>query len=147
MDTRDTGPYGNDSFEDPSVSSLLGIFTGTLHHYLHAELEANSYYTIFSEEAYRHWHSHGNGLWAPVNFMPVLKRALLSNPSLKIYVGCGYYDCATPFATAEYSFNRLGLSPSHRSNIYFSYYEGGHMYYLNPSIVVTINRASLFPVK
>ena len=70
--------------------------------------------------------------WGYPNLMDSLREALVVNPTLKVYVGCGYFDAATPFAATEYCFNHLNLPDNYEFNIQMYYYEGGHMYYLNP---------------
>ena len=45
---------------------------------------------------------------------------------MKVCVGSGYFDCRTPFAATEYSFDHLDLPESYKKNIQFEYYEAGH---------------------
>ena len=49
---------------------------------------------------------------------------------MKLFVACGYYDLATPFAAIEYSLNHLDQPDA---SIQIEYYEGGHMFYLSQS--------------
>jgi carboxypeptidase C (cathepsin A) len=56
---------------------------------------------------------------------------MAKNPYLRVMVGAGYYDMATPFANAEYTFNHLGYDQTYRDRVEFKYYESGHMAYLN----------------
>jgi carboxypeptidase C (cathepsin A) len=67
-------------------------------------------------------------------------------------VGAGYYDMATPFANAEYTFNHLGYDQTYRDRVEFKYYESGHMAYLNQdsakqlkSDIVAFIRATAHP--
>lgn len=53
------------------------------------------------------------------------------NPHLRVYVGCGYYDGATPFFAAEHAFAHLDIPAELRPNISFEYHEAGHMMYLH----------------
>lgn len=129
FDSRITGYYES-RFQDPSASLIDGIFSGALHDYLHKELEFQSSYTLFSAAVNEQWNYHSYNEWGYPNLMGALRRALTSNRHLKIFVGCGYFDLATPFATAEYCFEHLDI-PDVSAQI--EYYEGGHMYYLNPS--------------
>jgi len=47
----------------------------------------------------------------------------------------GYYDLATPFFAADYTFDHLGLDPSLRGHLSGAYYESGHMVYAHmPSL-------------
>ena len=60
---------------------------------------------------------------------------MTQNPFLKVFVGNGYYDLATPFFATEYTFDHLELDPSLQAHITMDYYEAGHMMYLHqPSL-------------
>ena len=50
---------------------------------------------------------------------------------MRVFDGAGYYDMATPFGAAEWTFSHLGLQPALRSHVTFGYYESGHMVYAN----------------
>jgi carboxypeptidase C (cathepsin A) len=128
FDSRITGYYDT-VHRDPSRSNIEGIMSAALHDYLHKELEFPNSYTIFSDTVHQQWKFNHNE-WGYPNLMSDLRRALISNPSMKIFVGCGYFDLATPFATAEYCFDHLNIPDA---SVQMEYYEGGHMYYLNPS--------------
>jgi carboxypeptidase C (cathepsin A) len=52
------------------------------------------------------------------------------HPYLKVWICCGYYDLATPFFAAENVIHSLNLDPAIRDNIQFTYYEAGHMLYI-----------------
>jgi carboxypeptidase C (cathepsin A) len=129
FDSRITG-FCENRFQDPSASMIEGIFSGALHDYLHKELGFQNSYTLFSTAVNEQWNFHSYNEWGYPNLMGALRRALTSNPQLKIFVGCGYFDLATPFATAEYCFDHLDIPEVYPQ---IEYYEGGHMYYLNPS--------------
>lgn len=61
---------------------------------------------------------------------------MTKNTSLKVYLGSGYYDFATPYFTANYDVAHMFLQPELRKNLRHYYYESGHMYYINkPSMV------------
>ena len=49
---------------------------------------------------------------------------------LKLLVLCGYYDVATPFNGIEHTVSHMSLEPAIRKNISFTYYEAGHMMYI-----------------
>jgi carboxypeptidase C (cathepsin A) len=40
---------------------------------------------------------------------------------------------ATPFANAEYTFRHLGFDETYKDRVEYTYYESGHMAYLNQS--------------
>jgi len=64
---------------------------------------------------------------AYLNVAPYLGQALRENSQMRIFVGQGYYDFATPFFGAEYSLSRAGI-PQNR--VQFHYYHAGHMMYV-----------------
>jgi carboxypeptidase C (cathepsin A) len=64
-----------------------------------------------------------------------LRSAMTQNPFLHVFVARGYYDLATPFFAADYTFEHLGLDPSLRGHLTGAYYESGHMVYAHmPSL-------------
>lgn len=72
--------------------------------------------------------------WEPsyVNTARDLSRALRRNRGLRVLVASGYYDFATPFFDAEYTFARHGILSE---RVTMTYYEAGHMMYLHrPSL-------------
>jgi carboxypeptidase C (cathepsin A) len=68
--------------------------------------------------------------WEPsyVDVTRELSRTLRRNGGLRVLVACGYYDFATPFFDAEYTFARHGVLPERVS---WAYYQAGHMMYLH----------------
>lgn len=128
FDSRITGLYNKS--QDPSFSLIEGIFSAAVHDYLDKELEFNSSYSLFSSEVHNQWNYHNENDLGYPNLMGGLRKALINNPRMKLFVGCGYFDLATPFATAEYCIDHLDVP---NISVQIEYYEGGHMYYLNPS--------------
>ena len=43
----------------------------------------------------------------------------------------GYYDTATPFVRTEYTYSHMDLDEKLQKNIIQTYYEAGHMMYIN----------------
>lgn len=127
MDSRITGHFEN-PLQDPSITQIDGIFSGAFHSYLHSELNFQSSYTIFSKNVNYNWNYHDYNPWGYPNLMHALRNALECNPTMKLFVACGYYDLATPFAAVEYSLDHLYKSDA---SIQVEYYEGGHMFYLS----------------
>jgi carboxypeptidase C (cathepsin A) len=70
---------------------------------------------------------------------PMLAAVLKDNPGLRMLVGSGYFDLATPFAAAEYEVSQLRLAPDARARIRFVRYEGGHSVNMDTKV-----RAQLF---
>jgi carboxypeptidase C (cathepsin A) len=64
------------------------------------------------------------------NVLPDLAQALAHNPALRVLSANGYFDLATPFFGTELGLEHLGLSPDLTSHVRFTYYESGHMIYL-----------------
>ncbi|MEA3440069.1 MAG: peptidase S10 [Chloroflexota bacterium] len=121
---------------DPSMSAITGPYTATFNQYVRAELEFESDlpYEILNPNLWQNWSfaEHENRY---VNVAETLRQAMNINTFLKVFVGSGYYDLATPHFATEYTFNHLGLDASLQSNITFAYYEAGHMMYVHlPSL-------------
>ena len=57
-----------------------------------------------------------------------LSLTLRKNRSLRVLIASGYYDFATPFFDAEYTFARHGILAD---RLTWTYYEAGHMMYLH----------------
>lgn len=128
MDARVSGVF-SPTFLDPGVYQIDGIFAGALHDYLHKELQFQESYALFSNQANDKW-NYSNVSFGYPNMMKELANTLICNSSMKLFVGCGYFDLATPFASVEYCIDHIGV-PNISTQV--EYYEGGHMYYLNPS--------------
>jgi len=60
-----------------------------------------------------------------------LREAIVKDRYLRILNMEGYYDLATPYLAAWYTFDHLDLSPEFRKNISHAQYESGHMVYLD----------------
>jgi carboxypeptidase C (cathepsin A) len=59
------------------------------------------------------------------------------NPHLKVLVMGGYTDLATPPDGIIHSMRHLlNLPAGARDNISYTFYDGGHMFYLNPPDLV-----------
>jgi len=137
-DTRTKGDYTDPMqipfSQDPSVTSISGIFVGAFHDYLQTELDSRGPYKSLSLDVNSQWNYYPpSNLHSYPNLMNALRQALIINPDLKVFTGCGYFDCVTPFGAAEYCLDHLDLPEAYRSNCQLERYEGGHMYYLNPS--------------
>jgi carboxypeptidase C (cathepsin A) len=73
------------------------------------------------------WKIGGRDSEAYLNVAPYIGTALRENSGLRVFVGQGYYDFATPFFGAEYSLTRTGIP---QDRIEYHYYEAGHMMYV-----------------
>ena len=50
---------------------------------------------------------------------------------MKIFMGRGYYDLATPHFGSLYNITHMDIDPELRDNIQIADYEAGHMFYLD----------------
>jgi carboxypeptidase C (cathepsin A) len=121
---------------DPSFTSVLGPFTATLNDYVRRELkfESDLPYEVLTAKV-QPW-DYNDARNHYLDMAETLRETMTHNPYLKIFVANGYYDMATPYLAARYTFAHMGLPPNLQSNISMGYYEAGHMMYLNqPSLV------------
>jgi carboxypeptidase C (cathepsin A) len=136
LDGRFTGndldAAGESTEYDPSYPAIQGPYTAMFNDYVRSELkfESDLAYEVLTGRV-RPW-SYASFENRYVNVAETLRSAMTQNHFLKVFVGKGYYDLATPFFAAEYTFNHLGLEPTLRSHISTGYYEAGHMMYIHP---------------
>lgn len=119
---------------DPSYATVQGVYTAMINDYLRSQLkfESDLTYEILTG-LYLKWDFGKQNEF--VNVAETLRSAMTKNPYLKVFVGNGYYDLATPHFATEYTFNHLDLAPNLQKNIEMAYYEAGHMMYTHlPSL-------------
>ncbi len=123
---------GNYPSYDPSYSVALGAFSTSMQAYLSEDLgltDINTSYRILTQKV-RPWSWNSSN--SVVNLTGRLQSAMTDNPQLRILVMGGYTDFATPPTGIGYSLNQLvSLPESSRDRISYTYYEAGHMFYLN----------------
>jgi len=120
---------------DPSYAIIQGAYTAMLNDYVRSELRFKSDlpYELLTGNVQPWDYSKFQNQY--VNVAETLRGAMTQNPFLKVFVGNGYYDLATPFFATEYTFEHLELDPSLQEHITMDYYEAGHMMYLHePSL-------------
>jgi carboxypeptidase C (cathepsin A) len=120
---------------DPSLAAIVGPYTATFHDYVRGDLkfESDLFYEYLTGRV-RPW-SYEPYENRYVNVAETLRSAVTQNPFLRVFVGKGYYDLATPFFAAEYTFDHLSLDESLRAHLSGGYYEAGHMMYVHlPSL-------------
>lgn len=134
LDSRFTGidrdAAGNNSDGDPSMNAIRPPYTSVFNDYIRKDLNFKSdleYYIL------------GGGITAPWNWnndngyadtSQRLKLAMAKNPYMKVWLAQGFYDMATPYFAAEYTVSSMNLDAELRRNISFTYYEAGHMMYI-----------------
>lgn len=125
----DRDAAGSGAETDPSMDAIRPPFTAVFNDYVRRDLNFKSdleYYLLGGGVGRWNWNVE-NG-YADTSMR--LKDAMQKNPYMKIFIGQGYYDMATPFFAAEYTVSAMNLDPSLRKNISFAYYEAGHMMYI-----------------
>ena len=127
---------------DPQASAITGAFVGALNDYLLRDLgyktdlvyRPNNYGAIYgSPDGWNFQHKSPDGDQLMADTSVDLANAMRQNPRMKILSVNGYYDLATPFHGADYEFGHLALEPQLQSNIRYTYYEAGHMMYIDPA--------------
>src|ERR1700686_3613246 len=120
---------------DPSLAAIVGPYTATFHDYVRGDLkfESDLFYEYLTGRVQPwNYEPYENRY---VNVAETLRRAMTQNPFLRVFVGKGYYDLATPFFAAEYTFDHLSLDESLRGHLAGVYYECCNMMYVHlPSL-------------
>jgi carboxypeptidase C (cathepsin A) len=134
LDARFTGRDFDDAGEnvsfDPSFINIDGPFTSAINDYFEKDLnfKEDKAYNIFGNVYPWNYNNVQNQF---LNVAESLRDAMQKNPALKVYVGSGYYDFATPYFTASYDIEHMFLRPEFKRNIKQYFYTSGHMYYIN----------------
>ena len=144
LDSRFTGINASGVSErtdyDPSEAGIRPPFTSMFNNYVRQELGYKSdveYYILGGGVHGWEWlqNQRGYGGQGYADVGPSLREAFVKNPYMKLFVAMGYFDLATPFHAAEYTFDHLGLSDGLRGNVTSGYYSAGHMVYIDgPSL-------------
>ena len=135
---RDAG--GDSTDNDPSMNAIRPPYTAAFNDYVRRDLGFRSdlEYYILGGGISSPWNWNTSNGYADTSIP--LKDAMAKNPYMKIFIGCGYYDMATPFYAAEYTVSAMNLDPQLRKNIRFSYYEAGHMMYIEKNSLAKLKR-------
>ncbi|MDT9001541.1 peptidase S10 [Paucibacter sp. APW11] len=133
LDKDDGGEHPE---EDASMNNLIGAYASGINRLLSEKLgyQTDAPYLLHAP-LWKTWSWKGfeNRYIATGES---LRRAMHTNPSMRVYVASGYYDLATPHAAGDYTLSHLGLRDSLQDRISVSYFEGGHMMYVHqPSLV------------
>lgn len=121
---------------DASGSGFGAAYTAAIYSYLADDLNVEMdilYKTSGGRELSSNWSYRPvpeGSYWEPsyLNVTRNLSLAMRGNKNLKILISSGYYDFATPFFDAEYTFNRHGILAD---RLTWKYYEAGHMMYVH----------------
>lgn len=115
--------------EDPSYRNFRPAIYPSFMNYLQTELEMTAHalpYKTFNNDAFYRWNWGTYDTCGLPNFLQRLRKTLIVNPTMKVFVGSGYYDIRTPFGAVEYSIDHLDLPPEYRKNFQLEYYKAGH---------------------
>ena len=121
---------------DPSMYNTTGPYTATLNDYVRGELkfESDLPYEILSERVFPWSFAEFENEY--VNVAETLRKAMTTNPNLKVYVANGYSDLATPYLATRKTFKHLGLDKTLLENLRMGFFEAGHMMYIHiPSLI------------
>lgn len=121
---------------DPSYSLAYGAFSTAMMDYLGRGLgyKEDQPYEILTGKVQPWKWNQGNEI---VNVSTRLGTAMRDNPRLRVLVMGGHTDLATPPEGVAHSLRHmLDLPDSARANIETVFYDGGHMFYLNPPDLV-----------
>lgn len=137
-DSRLTGVNGNVASQrqdyDPSEVAPTGAFMSAFMRYLRTDLNYATDLQYYTGGKVGRWDYAGTTPGFGGGFpseSESLRLAMAKDPNLKVMVGSGYYDMATPFANAEYTFTHMGSDHTYTDRVTFEYYESGHMAYLH----------------
>jgi len=132
FDTRFTGIRlypGTDREEfDPSDEAVNGPLTSAFNDYVRRELKFESDLPYETVAEVNPWTLAENKY---LDVAANLKEAMSRNPYLKVWVCCSYFDLATPYFAAESVVHGMNLDPAIRNNIEVTFYESGHMVYID----------------
>ncbi len=126
---------------DPSYAVVYGAFSTAMLNYLTDDLGGNEIhlpYRILTRKVHPwNWNSENSIL----NVSNRLQRAMTDNPDLRVLVMGGYTDFATPPSGIEYTLNQMiDLPKESRTRISYTYYEAGHMFYLNEPDLIKMRK-------
>jgi carboxypeptidase C (cathepsin A) len=134
LDSRYTGVDYDSAGEypdnDPSFYGIDAGYAAAINSWLRDDIgyETERQYVTIGGVGDWDWKLQGGrDTNAYLSVAPYLGKALRENSDMRIFVGQGWYDFATPFFAAEYSLSRTGFDPS---RIEFQYYDSGHMMYI-----------------
>ncbi|HEX8722907.1 MAG TPA: hypothetical protein VF736_19975 [Pyrinomonadaceae bacterium] len=124
---------------DPSMAAIRPPYTATFNQYVRSELGFRSdlEYFILGGGIGR-WDFGSDNSYADVS--EALRSAFAKNPYMKLFIASGYYDLATPYFAAAYSLRHMGLDPSLQKNITATFYEAGHMMYIDQTSLAQLKR-------
>jgi carboxypeptidase C (cathepsin A) len=126
---RDFDNAGEEPDNDPSFYGIDAGYTAAVNAWLRDGLKFRTErsYTTIGPVGDWDWNLGGGEAKYYKNVAPYIGRALRENSGLRVFVGQGWFDFATPFFGAEYALSRTGFP---QDRVEFQYYGSGHMMYV-----------------
>ena len=124
---------------DASEAAIRPPYTSTFNDYVRTELGYKTdleYFILGGGIGPWNWGTNNNY----VDTSTQLRTALARNPFLKVFVASGYYDMATPYYAVEYTLHHISIDPSLLKNVSTSYYEAGHMMYIDEKSLTKLHQ-------
>jgi carboxypeptidase C (cathepsin A) len=137
---RDYDNAGETPDNDPSFYGIDAGYTAAINAHLRNNLKFKSdgsYVTIGSVQPWDWTIPGGRDANAYLNVTPYIGRAMRENSGLRVFVGQGWYDFATPFFAAEYALTRTGIP---QDRVEYRYYGSGHMMYVRDDDRTALSR-------
>jgi carboxypeptidase C (cathepsin A) len=124
---------------DPSLAAIRPPYTATFNNYVRGELgfKSDLEYFILGGGIGR-WDFGSDNSYADTS--DAMRSAFAKNPYMKLFVASGFYDLATPYFATQYTLRHMGLDPSLRGNVTATYYEAGHMMYIDRASLAQLKR-------
>jgi len=130
-------------FYDPTSAAILPPYNTVFNNYVRTELgyKTDMPYEVFAFQrgSGSRW-DWGSAIQGFPDTAAELREALAKNPFLKVLVMEGYYDLATPYYAANFTFDHLDLPADYRKNISFATYDAGHMVYVHADSLAKFKR-------
>ena len=146
LDSRFTGTE-NDQVAatanyDPSMSAIRPPYTAMFNQYVRTELGYKSdleYYILGGGFGFFEWDwgSAGNGY---PDTAGALRDAFQKNPFMRLFVGSGFYDMATPYFATQYTLNHMDLNSAQHGRVSLGYYPAGHMMYIQDESLAQLRK-------
>jgi carboxypeptidase C (cathepsin A) len=128
---RDYDNAGETPDNDPSFYGIDAGYTAALNAWVREGLKFSTerHYSTIGGVSDWNWDLNDLGFESRFykNVTPYIGRAMRENSGLRVFVGQGWFDFATPFFGAEYALSRTGIP---QDRIEYRYYGSGHMMYV-----------------
>jgi carboxypeptidase C (cathepsin A) len=146
LDSRFTGTSRSAIAEtasfDPSMSAIRPPYTAMFNQYVRTELGYKSdleYYILGGGFRFDEW-DWGVQRGGFPDTAQALKDAFDKNPFMKLFIGSGYFDLATPYFATQYTLNHMGLDAAQHGKVSLGYYGAGHMMYIQDSSLAELKK-------